>query len=250
MHGNTTPTGRPLQRRARTMAATLTLPAHGIVESAVPAACMTLDCKLGIDEAGRGAVLGPMTYGCAFWTIADDDELCAMGFDDSKALKEEQRAKLFDRLHAEPRIGWAVKLISSKAISSDMLAREVPTSLNKISHDAAAELIRRALDRGVKLTEVYVDTVGDPISYRKKLEREFPGIKVTVEEKADSKFKTVSAASIGAKVTLPPAVSPCPPRRPSRGARAAPRVPAPPLPRVRSPRKKRLRRPAAPLTRR
>lgn len=53
---------------------------------------------LGIDEAGRGPVLGPMTYGAAYWSCADDKEVSAMGFDDSKALTAAQREGLFGRI--------------------------------------------------------------------------------------------------------------------------------------------------------
>lgn len=55
---------------------------------------------LGIDEAGRGPVLGPMTYGAAYWSCADDRDVSAMGFDDSKALTPAQRTGLFDRIDA------------------------------------------------------------------------------------------------------------------------------------------------------
>lgn len=53
---------------------------------------------LGIDEAGRGPVLGPMTYAAAYWTCADDKDVSSMGFDDSKALTPAQRTGLFDRM--------------------------------------------------------------------------------------------------------------------------------------------------------
>lgn len=53
---------------------------------------------LGIDEAGRGPVLGPMTYGAAYWSCADDKAVSAMGFDDSKALTPAQRVGLFERI--------------------------------------------------------------------------------------------------------------------------------------------------------
>jgi ribonuclease H2 subunit A len=75
-------------------------------------------------------------------------------------------------------------------------------SLNKISTDAACELIRNALNKGVNVKEVYVDTVGKPETYRELLERNFPhtGIQFTVTAKADSLYPVVSAASIVAKV--------------------------------------------------
>lgn len=55
---------------------------------------------MGIDEAGRGPVLGPMTYGAAYWSYADDEDVSSMGFDDSKALTPQQRMGLFDRIDA------------------------------------------------------------------------------------------------------------------------------------------------------
>ncbi|WOG87942.1 hypothetical protein DCAR_0207175 [Daucus carota subsp. sativus] len=59
-------------------------------------------------------------------------------------------------------------------------------NLNEIYHNSAIGLVRRALNTGVLLTEVYVDTVGDPEKYRTKLSDIFPSIKFVVAKKADS----------------------------------------------------------------
>lgn len=62
-------------------------------------------------------------------------------------------------------------------------------------------MIRDLLDSGIKLTHVYIDTVGPPLKYKEKMQRFFPGTNFTITEKADSKYPIVSAASICAKVT-------------------------------------------------
>ena len=158
--------------------------------------------KLGIDEAGRGPVLGPMTYGCAYWRIEDDEEISALGYDDSKAISAETREKLFDGIANKNayRIGWIVVDIPATSISALML-KQSPTSLNRISHECAISMIECVLEKGVNVQEVYVDTVGDPDVYQRKLTQRFKNrIKFTVTKKADSLFKVVSAASICAKV--------------------------------------------------
>lgn len=49
--------------------------------------------------------------------------------------------------------------------------------------------------------QVYVDALGPTKSHEAFLSSLFPGIRFTVEAKADAKYKIVSAASIAAKVT-------------------------------------------------
>jgi len=125
---------------------------------------------------------------------------CTAGFDDSKKLTEETRARMFDEIKKSDFIGWNVIVLSAKEISGAMLQRS-PYNLNAMSHDTAEALIRQALADGVNLKRVYVDTVGDPERYEAKLSAKFPQIEMTVRKKADSLFPIVSAASICAKVT-------------------------------------------------
>lgn len=172
--------------------------------SKVPEICKTEKCILGVDEAGRGPVLGPMVYGIAFCPISKQSHLKTLGCADSKQLTEEQRDKIFvsanQEDYATESIGWAVDVISPNEISTSML-RRVKRSLNEVSMESAISLIKRAIELEVNVAEVYVDTVGPPEKYQAKLKAIFPGIKITVAKKADSTYPIVSLASICAKVS-------------------------------------------------
>ena len=159
---------------------------------------------LGIDEAGRGPVLGPMVYACAYWKKEYDDNIRKkFKFNDSKALKAEEREKMFQQIKSHPNIiRYELIILPSDLISSDMLKRE-KISLNQISHDSAIELIEMALKKKANIRKVYVDTVGPPEKYKEIIDKKLNNktIEVIVEKKADAKFECVSAASIVAKVT-------------------------------------------------
>ncbi|XP_021911363.1 ribonuclease H2 subunit A [Carica papaya] len=155
---------------------------------------------MGIDEAGRGPVLGPMVYGCLYCARSYQKTLSTLNFADSKTLKEEKREELFEQLQADESLGWAVDVIDPKELSAKML-RKNKINLNEISHDSAMDLITKVLNMGVLLTEVYLDTVGDAEKYKMKLTERFPSIKFCVSKKADSIYPVVSGASIVAKVT-------------------------------------------------
>jgi len=157
---------------------------------------------LGIDEAGRGPLLGPMVYCASFWSIENDEEMNKKGFDDSKALSMEARSRLFSRMKETMELGLCVRVIHASEISRNMFLANDLYNLNSMSHDAAISVIRAVLNAGVKLERVYIDTVGIADFYQNKLERIFEGsgIQFFVEKKADSKFAPCSAASIAAKV--------------------------------------------------
>ncbi|KAG6959293.1 hypothetical protein JG687_00008878 [Phytophthora cactorum] len=172
-----------------------------LLASDCPARCLNgAPVMLGIDEAGRGPVMGPMVYGAAYWPVADNDAMSALGFDDSKALSAESRAQLFEKMQSTEGLGWIVRLISAAEIS-DKMQRQT-SNLNEISRDAAIQLINEVQKKGAVVKKVFVDTVGDPRWYQSFLTKYFNGaIEFRVEKKADSLFKVVSAASIAAKVT-------------------------------------------------
>uniref|UniRef100_A0A1A8K3M0 Ribonuclease n=1 Tax=Nothobranchius kuhntae TaxID=321403 RepID=A0A1A8K3M0_NOTKU len=174
--------------------------------SQIPDVCRTEDCCLGVDEAGRGPVLGPMVYGICFCPVSQKEELKALKVADSKTLTEAERETLFQKLEeAKSYVGWALQILSPNVISTSMLQR-TKYNLNALSHDTAIGLVQFALDSGVQVKEVYVDTVGPAEKYEEKLSQHFPGVQVTVRPKADSLFPIVSAASICAKVARDHAV--------------------------------------------
>ena len=67
----------------------------GVPRIHVPEACQGVEVVIGVDEAGRGPVLGSLVYCAAFWPASMNEEISALGFDDSKQLKDGEREKLF-----------------------------------------------------------------------------------------------------------------------------------------------------------
>jgi len=157
---------------------------------------------LGVDEAGRGPVLGAMVYASAYCPSARLDELANKKFADSKTLTPAKRADLLAVIQALPWLRTRCVSLTARELSAAMVS-ERPVSLNTLAHDTTIGLIQFALDEGLFLEKVFIDTVGDPDRYRAKLEIVFSsyGIQFTVTSKADALFPIVSAASIMAKTT-------------------------------------------------
>lgn len=153
---------------------------------------------LGIDEAGRGSVVGPMVYGMCFWHSSLQNKI-PRDFNDSKQLSEIQRERLYGTILETPAMGFAARVLHASEISRNMLRSPESYNLNAMSHDAAIRLIRSLVESPeiTNIATAYIDTVGNPESYRRRLEREFPGIDFVVESKADDKYAPCSAASIG-----------------------------------------------------
>lgn len=127
-------------------------------------------------------------------------------FDDSKALTPAVRSDLMEKVCSHDsdlyqNCGWATRSMSARDISAAQLKANGSYNLNAQAMDATIDLIQHVLDLGVNVREVYIDTIGPPATYQRKLERIFPALSITVAKKADSLYPCVSAASICAKVT-------------------------------------------------
>lgn len=82
-------------------------------------------CILGIDEAGRGPVLGPMVYGCCYCPKSKDSELREMGFADSKALTDEKRRDLLAKIQTCAWLGHITHVLPPQELSEKMLRRSL-----------------------------------------------------------------------------------------------------------------------------
>jgi len=145
----------------------------------------------GIDESGRGPLLGPLIV--AGLTIATDNPLKAIGVRDSKQLTPKRREQLAEQiLHLVTR----TEIIVIPAADIDRL--RTTQTLNEIEVDAFAKIIEslRPDTCYVDAADVIEDRFGTDIA---KTLTCTPTI--VSKHKGDCLFPVVSAASIIAKVT-------------------------------------------------
>lgn len=153
----------------------------------------------GIDEAGRGPVLGPMVYALAWAKYSDMDKIKNLKVADSKTLTPEARSILFNDMLNNKIIGWTTRILDPNEISNKMFKR-TKINLNTISHQAIVFMIQTILNKDINLSKIWVDTVGPSETLQKYLSSMFPMTTFIVSKKADSLYPMVSAASIIAKV--------------------------------------------------
>jgi ribonuclease HII len=146
---------------------------------------------LGIDEAGRGSVLGPLVVGAFLCTTDRVGTLRENGVRDSKLLSATQRTEVYARL-------GGIGELTSVALLPRTIDRYVAhNGLNELELESFAQLIRR-----LRPDVAYVDAC-DPNAERfgQRLEALAGGAtRVVSRHKADRDFAIVGAASIVAKV--------------------------------------------------
>ncbi|MFH0929405.1 MAG: ribonuclease HII [Candidatus Aenigmatarchaeota archaeon] len=147
---------------------------------------------LGIDEAGRGSVIGPMFIGGVVIDEKDSDKLKALGVKDSKLLSRKQREELYPKIKAIAK-DYIVLKVTAKDI--DRLMKEI--NLNVIEAQKMAEIIR-----AMKADKAYIDAPQVSTDKFKNilLAMAKNRTEIIAENHADLKFPVVSAAAILAKV--------------------------------------------------
>ena len=153
---------------------------------------------LGVDEAGRGPMIGPMVVAAAAAPPRVAERLTLFGVRDSKTLTPRSRERLRSLLLSLLSFA-AVRVVEPAEIDAAVYG-ETHVNLNYLEASVAAELVEEAL-KACRVEKVFVDSP-DPVAERfgEHLSRLLEGrVPIVAENDADKKYPIVSAASIIAK---------------------------------------------------
>lgn len=143
----------------------------------------------GVDEAGRGPVLGPLVV-CGV-AVESDAHLRRLNVRDSKKLSPERREALVPEIQKVCRFAMVV------VPAEDIDARREEMTLNDFEAQVFADIIEE-----LHPEVAYVDSADvDEHEFKKAILRDLPfSIDIVSKHGADDLFPVVSAASILAKV--------------------------------------------------
>lgn len=146
---------------------------------------------LGIDEAGRGPVCGPLVM-CGY--LIDDSKLAGLrktGVRDSKMLSPERRLKMHPVLES-----FADDYIILEKSAQEIDSMRSVSNLNRMEIDMMAEIIN-----AFRPDKAIVDAPEfNTLEFSRKLMRKAEGVNIIAENYADKNHVEVSAASVMAKV--------------------------------------------------
>ena len=150
---------------------------------------------LGIDEAGRGPMIGPLIIVGTVIDTKNEQSLLDLRVKDSKQLSPKQREELF---HKIKRTVKAYKVVHVSPEEIDEAVESEETNLNWLEADHSAAIInelkpdKAILDCPSPNIKAYVAYVKKKLTVK---------CEIIAEHKADENYPIVSAASILAKVT-------------------------------------------------
>jgi len=149
------------------------------------------DLVLGIDEAGRGSLIGPLVVGGFLLPRAKLSELPGLGVRDSKLLSPRRREEVYEQLRS-----------TGRCLSVALAPRTVDAhvrhhGLNRLEAAAFARLVRES-----RPSEVFADACDVLPERFGRLVRQLSGTEAPVRSshQADRLVPVVGAASIVAKV--------------------------------------------------
>jgi ribonuclease HII len=151
----------------------------------------------GVDDAGRGSLLGPLVIAGVLLERSKIKKLSKMGIRDSKKLSPAARERLYKKI-IEYADDYYITRISPKTIDRSVKKHQ----LNSLEAKYMAKVISK-LHPNIS----YVDSCDvNPKRYGKEIDKMAKSGKIRSYHHADSRFVIVSAASILAKVNRDKAI--------------------------------------------
>src|SRR3989338_4615493 len=154
--------------------------------------------KLGIDDAGRGPVIGPMVLAGCLIDEETEKEFRKLGVKDSKQLTDKRREFLADIIREKAET-FEIVIINPEQIETHS---KNGVKLNEVEALGCAKIINK-VNRGFKDVKVIIDCPSPSLENWKRFlvskVKNHSNIEVSCEHKADRNHISVSAASIIAK---------------------------------------------------
>ena len=155
---------------------------------------------LGIDDAGRGPVIGPMVLAGCLIDEKTESEFKKLGVKDSKQLTQKRREVLAEKIKEKAE---TFEIVLAHPEEIDTLNKK-GINLNMLEAIKTAEIINK-INKGYKKIKLVIDCPS--VSIRKWQDllktkiRDLSNLEIYCEHKADKNHIAVSAASILAKST-------------------------------------------------
>jgi ribonuclease HII len=157
-----------------------------------------MELILGIDDAGRGPVIGPMVLAGCLVDKEVEKDFKKLGVKDSKQLTPKRRAFLADVVR-EKAEDFEVVIVYPDEIEKN---NSNGTKLNEVEAIACADIINK-INKGYEKIKVVLDCPSPGINkwkdFLKTKINDLSSLEVVCEHKADVNHVAVSAASIIAK---------------------------------------------------
>ncbi len=154
--------------------------------------------KLGIDDAGRGPVIGPMVLAGCLIDESTEKEFKKLGVKDSKMLTDKRREFLADEIKKKAET-FEIILAYPEEIDGHSASG---IDLNKVEAIKMAEVINR-INKGYDKLKVIIDCpsvgIAKWLDYLKTKIHNLSNLEMVCEHKADKNHIACSAASILAK---------------------------------------------------
>jgi len=152
----------------------------------------------GIDDAGRGSMIGPLVIAGISLDKKNIRKLSALGVKDSKKLTAKRREELYKKIISLVDNHYVAK-ISPKSVDTSVAKH----GLNQLEAKYMAKVVTK-----LNPDTSFVDSCDvNPKRFGKEISRLSSNKKIQSYHHADSRFVVVSAASILAKVTRDRAIT-------------------------------------------